>query len=230
MAFRADEAAQRGYEQVLSYLVPRAEYADESIRKESKTFLVELIDEIGPVVEAYPSWHPLVCNHKGRFPETTPHERCGYQGLDHTRLFANGFITCPYSDASVQKVIDSVNALPSNPAAHVTVDLLDVKLYHPETTAILVKCNWDRPLGKDGMIPLSIAIPLLLEREVPAWRFSEVAETWETMRSYFLGSPHGARSSLFVNQETGQAMKKIWNSLINTGMFGPIYSVESKFP
>ena len=72
------------------------------------------------------------------------------------------------------------------------------------------------------MIPLSIAMPLLLEKELPMWKWADVAETWETMRPYFLGNPHGARSSLFVSQETGQAMKKVWNALINTGMFGPI--------
>lgn len=221
MAFRADEAAQRGYEEVLSYLVPRAEDVSKAMREESKEFLAELVDEIGPVVDTYPSWHPLVSNHESRFPETVPHASCGYKGLDHTRFFARGFITCPYNDG--QKVIDSVNALPPHPAAHITAERINVKLYNPNTTAILVKCNWDKPLGEDGMIPLSIAISLLLEREVPCWQFSEVAETWETMRSYFLGSPHGARSSLFINQETGQAMKKIWNSLINTGMFGPIY-------
>lgn len=222
MAFRAGEAAQRGYEEVLSYLVPKPEYADQSMREESKAFLVELIDEIGPVVDAYPSWHPLVCNHEGRFPETVPHKSCGYDGLDHTRFFAKGFITCPFNDG--QRVIDSVNVLPSHPAAHITAERLEVKLYYPETTAILVKCNWDKPLGEDGMIPLSIAMPLLLEQELPCWRFSQVGETWETMRDYFLGRPCGARSSLFVNQETGQAMKKIWNLLIQTEMFGPIYS------
>ena len=74
----------------------------------------------------------------------------------------------------------------------------------------------------DGTIPLSIAIPLILEHEVPGWRQSSLAETWESMRELLLGRPHGARSSLFVNQETGQAIKKIWNSLIYTGMFGPI--------
>jgi hypothetical protein len=221
MAFRADEAAQRGYEQVLSYLVPRPEYADESVRKESREFLVSLIDELGPVVDAYPSWHPLVSNHEGRYPETTPREDCGYKGLDHTRLFAKGFITCPYSDG--QKVIDSVDALPSHPVAAITAERLDVRLYNPGTTPILVKCNWDKPLLEDGTIPQSIAVPLLLEEQLPCWRFSEVGETWETMRDYFLGRPHGARSSLFINQETGQAIKKIWNSLINTGMYGPIY-------
>jgi hypothetical protein len=221
MAFRAGEAVERGYEEVLSYLVPRPEYADESTRKESREFLIRLIGELGPVVEAYPSWHPLVCNHEGLYPQTTPHEDCGYKGLDHTRLFAKGFITCPYTDG--QKVIDSVNELPPHPIAHITAERLDVKLYNPDTTAVLIRCNWDKPLCGDGTIPQSIGIPLLLEEQLPFWRFSEVAETWEMMRKYFLGSPHGARSSLFVNSETGQAMKKIWNSLINTGMFGPIY-------
>jgi hypothetical protein len=42
------------------------------------------------------------------------------------------------------------------------------------------------------------------------------------MQPYLLGAPHGSRSSLFVTQETGQTIKKVWNLLINTGMFGPI--------
>jgi hypothetical protein len=72
------------------------------------------------------------------------------------------------------------------------------------------------------MIPSSIAMPLLLEKKIPCWYSAQVAETWETMRPYFLGQPHGSRSSLFVGQETGQAIQKIWNALIYTGMFGPI--------
>lgn len=77
-------------------------------------------------------------------------------------------------------------------------------------------------MAADGSIPTSLAVPLLLEIEVPNWRNAEVAETWETMRRYILGQPCGSRSSLFVNQETGQTLKSLWNSLIYTGMFGPI--------
>jgi hypothetical protein len=220
MAFRADEAIQRGYEEVEAYLIPRTQYADQSVRARSIEALADIVDEIGPVVDTYPTWHPLVCNHENKHPETTPSDRCGYKRLDHTRYFAKGFITCPYGDG--QEVIDSVNALPPHPIAHITATRLDAKLYNPNATTILVKCNWEKPLGMDGMIPLSIAMPLILEHELPCWRRSEVAETWETMRYYFLGSPHGALSSLFVNQETGQGIKKVWNSLINTGMFGPI--------
>jgi hypothetical protein len=222
MAFRADEAERVGYERAEAYLVPRPRDASEAERAKSRAALREIVDEIGPAVDAYPSWHPLVCNHDNRHPVTVPSDRCGYVGLDHTSCFARGFISCPYSDDDADKIIESVNALPSHPAAEITAERLDVQLYNPSTTPVLVRCEWYKGLEADGTIPLSIAMPLILESEVPCWRWSQVAETWETMRPYLLGTPHGSRSSLFVSQETGQAIKKIWNALIFTGMFGPI--------
>jgi len=220
MAFRADEAARQGYEEVEAYLIPRARDLDESQRTRSRVALRDLADTLGPVVDSYPSWHPLVCHHDSPMPVTSPSNQCGYRGLDHTRLFANGFITCPYGDG--QAVIDSVQELPYHPAARITAERLDVQLYNPDATPILVKCEWTKGLERDGTIPLGTAVALLLAKEVPCWEWAQVAETWESMRPYFMGRPHGSRSSLFVNQETGQAMKKVWNTLIFTGMFGPI--------
>jgi len=224
MAFRANEAAQAGYERVEAMLVPRSQHEDASQWMRSKEALRDIIDELGPVVDAYPIWHPLVCNSidsNPRIPVTKPSEYCGYKGLDHTYFFASGFITCPYSDG--QKVIDSIDALPRHPLATITAERLDVQLYNSSANPILVKCNWEKPLDAGGLIPLSIAMPLLLEKEIPTWRFSTVAETWETMLPYFIGSPHGRVSPLFLSQETGQAIKKIWTALIHTGMFGPIW-------
>lgn len=220
MAFRADESARAGYEEVERYLVPRPKDASEAERARSKQALIEIVDSLGPVVDSYPTWHPLVRNHDDRHPVTTPSYQCGYRGLDHTRFFVHGFITCPYGDG--QDVIDSVNSLPHHHVASITAEKLDVQFYSPDASPILVRCDWSEPLSEGGMIPLSLAMPLLLEKEIPCWEWSELAETWESMRYYFLGSPHGRRSSLFVSQETGQAMKKIWESLIYTGMFGPI--------
>jgi hypothetical protein len=221
MAFRADEAARTGLEEVIGYLVPRARDVSDADRAKSKEVLSGLIEELGPVVDNYPSWHPLVRNHDARNPETYPNERCGYKDLDHTRYFANGFITCPYPHAT-NAVLKSVADLKQHPAAYITADRIGAVLYNPQATPIIVKCEWEKPLLPDGTIPLSVAMPLLLEKELPCWTSAEVAETWETMRPYFLGRPYGSRSSLFVNQETGQAMKKIWEALIHTGMFGPI--------
>jgi len=220
MAFRADESARIGFEDMQSYLVPRARDVDESQRARSREALHRIAEECGPVVDSYPSWHPLVCNHDSQNPITTPGDRCGYVGLDHTRYFANGFITCPYGDG--REVLESVASLPLHPAAKITAEMLDVQLYNPRATPILVRCKWDKRLPPDGMIPLSIAAPLLLQQEVPCWTWAQVAETWDCMRPYFLGRPHGSRSSLFVSPETGQAIKKIWDALIHTGMFGPI--------
>lgn len=222
MVFRADEAARAGFEDVVSYFIPRRKDRDISYveKTRSNLALLAVLNECGPVVDAYPSWHPLVSNHDSRNPETGPSEACGYRGLDHTRYFANGFITCPYGDG--QEVLDSVAALRNHhPIASITAERLDVQLYSPDATPILVKCTWGRPL-QDGMIPLAVAMPLILEKEVPCWEWSEVAETWDTMRPYLIGRPHGAKSSLFVSQETGHAIKKIWEALIHTGMFGSI--------
>jgi len=221
MAFRADEAGRTGREEAEDYLVGRG--VDPSERTRSAAALRAIIDELGPVVDTYPTWHPLVRNHDRRRPTTTPHADCGYRGLDHTRFFANGFVTCPYaSSGKAEKVLASVEALPRHPAAFISAARLDVQLYNPDAAPVLVKCEWNLALGIDGTIPAAIAVPLILEQELPHWPSAELAETWESMRHYFLGSPSGSRSSLFVNQETGQAIKKIWNALIQTGMFGSI--------
>ena len=112
--------------------------------------------------------------------------------------------------------------MPHHHAATITAKRLNVKFYNKNATPILVECEWHKSIPSDGMIPASVVVPLILEKEVPCAQWSEVAETWETMRPYFLGKPHGSRSSLFVTQETGQTIKKVWEALIYTGMFGPI--------
>lgn len=220
MSFRADDAAQAGFEAAVNYLLPHTNGVDRVERLRENEELLNILRELGPAVTAYPSWHPLVSQHDTLHPVTYPGMDCGYEALDHTVYFVNGFITCPYGDG--QDVIASVNALPVRNGATITAERLNLKLYNPNATPVLVRCEWDCKLNEDGTIPLALAMPLLLEKQVPCWQRWQVAETWDTMRPYFLGTPHGRRSSLFVSQETGQAMKKVWEALISTGMFGPI--------
>lgn len=217
MAFRADEAAASGYEQTKNYLVPRNFTPQQ--REQAEQTLRKIVAEYGPPVDGYPTWHPLVAQHDGRNPEMYPSERCGYRGLDHTRYFAHGFITCPYDGG--QKVIDSASKVRS-PHAEITAERLDVPFYATGATAILVRCEWTGLLAEDHTIPKSLAVPLMLEQELPVWRWAQRAETWETMRPYLLGTPHGSRSSLFVTQDTALAMKKIYLAMVDSGMFGPV--------
>ncbi|TGS97472.1 hypothetical protein EN814_09775 [Mesorhizobium sp. M2D.F.Ca.ET.171.01.1.1] len=221
MAFRADEAAADGYERLRNYLISRN--LPPSERARSEEVLRKIVDEYGPAVDGYPSWHPLIRNHDGQNPETYPNERCGYDGLDHTVLLAHAFITCPYAPSEkAEKVLSSANRLPYHHAASIEAESLDVAFYNTGTTAILVRCNWSQPLEIGRTIPKSLAVPLMLEQELPCWTWSQRAETWETMRPYLLGEPHGQRSSLFVSQETALAMKKIYLAMVESGMFGPL--------
>lgn len=223
MAFRSNEEIEAGRRHAMRKLLGRS--LDAARLKESEAVLEDLITAHGPVVEAYPYWHPLVANNQDRgSPLTLPGARCGYEGLDHTVYLRGGFITCPY-DGGVA-VLKSVERLAEHDLfdgiATITAEKIDAQLYHPDAQPILVKCEWARSLSRDKMIPTELAVPLLLERELPAWRDSQVAESWKTMAPYILGRPSGGRSSLFVNEETGQALKTVWNTLIATGMFGPV--------
>jgi hypothetical protein len=219
MAFRANESSKTLTQEAQNYLIGRD--FPQNLRPHALEDFEDLVIRYGPVVNYYPTWHPLMaaCNDK-REPWTHPDQNRAYEGLDHVVLFRDAFLVCPYGGAD--RIIKSVEAM-RDPNHYVLAKELDVKLYHPEATPVLVYQEWRRPLHNDGTIPKSLAVPLMLEFELPHWRTSKVGETWETMRSYILGSPHGQSSSLFINKETGTIMKSVWNSLIYTGMFGPLY-------
>ncbi|MBT1157119.1 hypothetical protein J1C56_16100 [Aminobacter anthyllidis] len=217
MAFRADEAAAAGYEKAKNYLISR--HFEPATRIRSERALEEIIAEIGPAVESYPTWHPLVMRQDRQHPEMWPSERCGYAGLDHTCYFAHGFITCPYVDG--QAVIDSVEKLGFHAAASITAERLNVPFYSEGATPILVRCEWTKRIEPNHLIPKHVAVPLMIEQELPCWTWAERAETWDTMRAYLLGQPHGNRSSLFVSQDTALALKKMYLSMVESGMFGP---------
>lgn len=218
MTFRAVESIEQGRKRASAYLIG-PQIGNDS-RRRSLVAFEEILDKYGPVVEAYPSWHPMVgANNEWRCPIITPRPECGYQGLDHTILLAHGFITCPYVNAG--SILESVQNLPINDVADIDAEELDVQFYHPNAKPVLVTCQWRKPL-QYGLIPKKVAVPLMLQRELPQWQDSSFAETWETMRPYFLGQPHGGLTSLFLEQDAGAYMKRVWNQLINSGAFGPI--------
>jgi len=219
--FRENEAKERGFEEAKRALIPHEGTLEE--RREALRVLEELVCELGPVVDGYPIWHPFLTMQKSTGPQTVPNRQCGYEGLDHTVFFAHGFVTCPYN--GFEKVSSSVrNVSKTIPyGATLSAESIDAPLYSKATDTIVVRCVWDAPLGIENFIPKRLAVGLMLDHEIPNWHQSQVGETWETMRGYLLGLPHGARSSLFVSQETGMAMKRVWTSLIESGVFGPVF-------
>lgn len=228
--FRAAAEATRAYQHALSYFVERLE--DQQQRETGRQSLQDIVNEIGPVIEAYPIWHPLVSKQRINHGNTTftsvsqpsntrNHFGGCYEGLDHTMFFLNGFITCPYPHAT-QSVIESAEKI-IHPLATITTRQLDVKLYNSEATPILVKCDWElqalETFDENGRISLPVAMFCILDAMGTDWYHCEYVGRWESMRPYLLGCPHGTRSSLFVNHKTGQSITKFWNLLIRTEMF-----------
>ncbi|EDY83682.1 hypothetical protein VDG1235_3309 [Verrucomicrobiia bacterium DG1235] len=219
MVFRIKEETESARERAIHYLT---EGLNRDVRPSSIQKLKELIDEHGPVVESYPSWHPMVNLKPDEFgTETIPSERCGYRGIDHTIFMRGGFITCPYAgdDAVIQSIeeCDQSEAL-----AHIEATRLDFPLYYENATPVLVTCESYDYIPGDGSIPTRSAVAMMLEKEIPSWRNASVGEHWEDMRPYFLGRPCGKVSSLFVSKETGQAIKRVWETLNSVGVFGPM--------
>lgn len=221
MAFRASESADENFERAVRMMVPPGMTG--ATRKVVIDKLHDLVDRLGPVVSGYPTWHPLVPQKDRTQPITTPCEMSGWDGLDHTVFFVNGFLTCPYDGAKGKtRVEQSASKVQTPHCASLSVEILSEPFYGDGTTPVLVVCDWDVYLEAGRMIPKSRAVPLMMEQELPGWHISDLAETWDTMRPYILGDPHGARSSLFVSQETGLTMKKIFEMMTDTGMFGSI--------
>lgn len=218
MAFRADEAAEEGYDHARRRLVLSSGVEPDQ-RPAADRVLEDLVEKYGPVVRSYPTWHPLVPQTNPQSPVTTPGDRCGYDGLDHTVFFAHAFVSCPYGDGT--RITESVEKM-SHACADITAEALDVPFYNSSTTTILVRCDWRETFLDRHMVPKRLAVPLMIEQEMRMWHRAQVGERWETMRPYFLGEPHGSRSSLFVTQDTALAMKRAYIAMVESGMFGPL--------
>lgn len=103
MAFRANDEIQRGTERAIRYLTPSD--GTPAQRAEARALVLKLIEEYGPVVDSYPTWHPMVDLPNKRagirnWVRTAPCEDIGYHGLDHTIYLAGAIITCPYGHAT----------------------------------------------------------------------------------------------------------------------------------
>ena len=214
MDFRSPKAATETNANALAYLTKNLTDSDAGI-----AMFNDLQAELGNAAYTYPCWHPIL---------TVPPQDTSdcvfslenlkyYQGIDHTFIFIRGFITCPYSEDSADSLVNTANQLHELHAYR-----LDKPLYSDNAYPVVVISN-DVLLEADGTIRSRDALAWCSQFLVKNARVSQIAETWWNMLEYnILGGPHGARSSLFVNQYTGGHMRKILETFNNSGMFGPI--------
>lgn len=216
VTFRSNEEAASGRERVVHYYSRGFKEAEK--RDVVAAYLDVLIRQYGPVVEGYPSWHPFTSvpeseASRGAAPHTEPQ---GFEGLDHTIFFRSAFVTAPY--ANPERVLRSARA---KEFGNIDAEILDVELYYYGAKPVLVTCD-GMPKESDGTISKRFALGSMLSDEVPNWTWATCGESWEDMRRYLLGTPCGSRSSLFVNQETGKALREVHELLNRHELFGPV--------
>ena len=213
-SFRASESIAGGRERAVSYYT---RHLDPKEREDAVDYIDHLIRQYGPVVDGYPSWHPFTSieGADGFEAEITPQE---FERLDHAIYFRDAFVTAPCG--GVKDVIKSADNKKSGYI--VAEEISDVALYNSSATPVLVRCEGIEK-ETDGTIAKRFALGSMLSNELPAWKTAHCGETWATMRRYILGTPCGLRSSLFVNQETGQALREVFELLNYHELFGPVY-------
>ena len=229
MAFRVNESIDSGFEQAMRCLVElNADMftAEEKVR--AARCVRDLVNEVGPVVDHYPIWHPLV-NHGIRSlnsAQTWPSQTHGYPILDHTVYFAHGFVTCPWVDSAAEDYQKAVEKMSRNSPIKIHARRIEEPLYAPGAVPVLVWCDLaDLTRRHDFFIPTPVAIDLWLALVSRVMIRKQCHRTWDQMRYDFLGEPCGPRSSVFVSQETGQAMKTIYTTMEKYGVFGNPKSV-----
>lgn len=213
MEFRAPTIATQKNARAIEYLTKNL-----SDPEAGEHLLERILHELGNAVDIYPDWHPILTAPP---QDTTEHisslsQLKIYDSTDHTVEFVRGFVTCPYSDEQADSLMNAINKVQGLHARR----LLE-PLYADNVHPVVVEAC-EVTLEADGTIRSRDALAWFAQQEVKNARNAQVAETWWNMRSNILGSPHGSRSSLFVNQYTGVHMRKVLEALNNSGMFGPI--------
>ncbi len=213
MEFRASKVAAEQNEQALKYLTKNLDDPEAG-----RQVFNDLLDKLGNAVVSFPDWHPILTappNNSGEHMYSIGNV-AAYRGIDHTVEFVKGFVTCPYSEDKAKQIVGAVEEIPKLYAYR-----LENPLYAENTYPVVVIAN-EMDLEGDGTIRSRDALILFAEQSVKEMRDARVAETWWNVRSLILGKPHGSRSSLFVNQHSGGHMRKILETLNNSGIYGPI--------
>lgn len=129
-------------------------------------------------------------------------------------------LTCPYSEKYADTLVEAVVRVQG-----LAAERLNGPLYTDDAFPVLIEAC-EVKLEADGTIRSRDALAWFVQATVEHAREATVAETWWNVRYLTLGRPHGARSSLLVNDYTGRHMRKILETLNESGMFGPIKEVS----
>lgn len=227
MAFRISDEIEQGLKRATQHLI---DPLPPSLRGDAKTALLKLVKQFGPVVDRYPAWHPFLAGYfhppyRSRWLPSTPQNDCGFVGLNNCIFLRDAIILshngeiCSMEKYFSSKTVSFINDWVS-PYARVECLPVDAPLYSEKATTVAFICSWKDGVLKDGTIAPRNATALFLKAFCESATESTRPEEWKDILGYVIGGPCGNRSSLFVNQATGQGLKNLLLQLNKSGLFG----------
>jgi hypothetical protein len=185
-------------------------------RERIRILLRTLAGTYGGRIHGYPAWHPFLCKQDPCRSGTTPQgvDQLGF--IDHPVWFANAFVASFWGEHLGDALISQVETL-SHREVTFHAQRLDEWIYAEGADTVLVYCKWHGHRG-DELVPARVAIPLMLEHELPARHQSSRTEPWETMKPYILGRPSGH----FCSEYTAEILEKTYRCLVAATVWGPV--------
>lgn len=203
MSFRYDEAVAEGRSWAITH---KTSYFKGEEKIKSINFIDSLIEKYGPVIEYYPHWHPL------RIFQDAHYIQQPVRFVDHGLHLRDATLLAPYDE--------SFDALQSfcEPRRLLATRLDGKGPYHHPRVQLYLVVALNFVYGDDRYIDRKAAVETMIDgwkkpfeyghersaREFTCW------ESWETMHGFLLGRPCGKRSSVFVDEETGQAIRRLY--------------------
>lgn len=194
-----------------------------SLPENAKSAAEEVLDKLdskfGPFLVAHPIWHPL---HKLSASGSSFISREEFNIKDDFKL-SNAIIYLVRSNP--EKLVSHVCGLPQMRCARIHAKALTTKLGYVDVTPVLVTCEWkiSATFG-DRLYRSSIIAPLLINQVMSERYPSETFASahWDRNRfaELILGFPCGKTSSVIIDKPEGRALKRLWEALLATGMFG----------
>ncbi len=197
MTFRYDDAILSGRDFAMASTV---NFKDDDERKKAIKFIDNLMKEYGPVVSRYPNWHP--------FEKVNDMVTNRLYFYDHPLFLRDAVLFAPYKESEMQ-----VREFFGQDGFF--VEKVDGPYHNKNCHLYLVSLIDDM---KNGERKRYLDRRLVIQALLGNWKPTEDAsvleyacwESWETMHRYLLGVPCGKRSSVFVDEETGQAIKRLY--------------------
>jgi hypothetical protein len=228
MAYRQDEQSQEYYR--IAYR-KMTEGLPPELQEAAGAQVARITRHFGPVVDAYPVWHPFItaAQQLSPFPasyiDQCPSQQNGYYEIDHPVFFRDAVLAVVYDYgledylSALQKLVARHNDSLNTMFADLTVlvgEELGPPLYNEKGTPVLLCCTWDN--NKNGALGSPAFDAFIEKKPVPR-------DGQEIPLSYIMRNT----MAWFMKMAESSQIAEDWKNISSYVLGSPCGAVSSPF-